>query len=124
MSRRMEDAEKLAKPAAFTVSVYAPTGRLEKWNAPSPEDLTLRVSPVWGLVTLTSAPVTKEEDGSVIRPSRVPVGSCAFAVAHSDANSKRIAVRVLSVMKPLRVLCDVRPQSAHWQYSKSISWRV
>src|ERR1700722_679380 len=99
MSSRMEDAENGAKPAAFTVSVYSPTGRLENWNAPPPEDLTLRVSPVWGLVTLTSAPVTKEEDGSVIRPSRVPVGSCALSVKHRDAKSRRIVLGFLLVMK-------------------------
>src|SRR5580698_5163655 len=99
MSRRMEDAEKLAKPAALTVSVYSPTGRLEKWNAPSPEDFAVRVSPVPGFVTLISALATKAADGSEMRPSSVPVGSCAFAMTHKDANSKRILIGVLSVMK-------------------------
>src|ERR1700722_12398323 len=119
MSRRIEDAEKRAKPAAFTVSVYSPTGRLEKWKGASPEDFTVRVSPVWGLVTLTSAPPTKAEDGSVIRPSSVPVGSCALAIGHTEANNKRdaksrrIFIGVLSVMKMYECSVMLRPPFAH-----------
>ena len=88
MSMRMEDAENAAKPVAFTVSEYSPTGRLEKWNAPSREDLTVRVSPFWGLVALTSAPETKAEEGSVICPSSVPTDPARSQVEHANTRSK------------------------------------
>ncbi len=67
----------------------SPMGRSAKWNAPWRDERTVRVRPVCALWTLTSAFDTSAEAGSMICPSRVPMGACAWTSVQNTQTARR-----------------------------------
>src|SRR5271163_2157364 len=87
-------------------------GRLEKWYDPSCDECTVLVSPVCVLCALTSALKTRAEEGSEICPSRVPMGSWAFAKGQQSAKNTSGAICLLSMRRLKRVLRILRSRLA------------
>src|SRR5882762_4217802 len=65
------------KPEPFTDRSYVLAGRSAKTYSPCEDVFTVRVSPLAGLLTVTSAPATTAPEGSVTVPRIVPVTFCA-----------------------------------------------